>query len=58
MASSFSSVQLLLGGVFYVILLLPLSDHLFKERLGQTAWGKTRFNVKDYYAVSLRKVFK
>jgi len=40
MASSFSSVQLLLGGVFYVILLLPLSGHLFKERLGQTAWGK------------------
>lgn len=31
----------MLGGVFYVILLLPLSGHVFRERLGQIAWGKT-----------------
>jgi catalase len=29
-ASSFSSVQLLIGGVFYVVLLLPLSGHGFR----------------------------
>jgi hypothetical protein len=42
-ASSFSSVQLWFGGVFYVQHLLPLDGHIFREGHGQIAWGKTPF---------------
>ncbi|MDI9441739.1 MAG: hypothetical protein QM392_06410, partial [Bacillota bacterium] len=47
-ASSFSSVQLWFGGVFYVQHLLPLDGHIFREGHGQIAWGKTQFSHKAF----------
>ena len=46
-ASSFSSVQLWFGGVFYVQHLLPLDGHVFREEHGQIAWGKTIDSPKN-----------
>ncbi|MDI9413422.1 MAG: hypothetical protein QM401_07590, partial [Bacillota bacterium] len=53
-ASSFSSVQLLLGGVFYVQHLLPLDGHIFREGHGQIAWGKTIVKILSKYVCNMK----